>query len=144
MGSGRDDLRLVGGSIPRKHERTLTKNSDMATEKSKNSDLFSKRLLVCMEKSGISKAQMARELGVSNAHVANWIAGQLPRAEQILTIAERFGVTIEWLIRGNGSPPAISQSDNCSIKQAKAEAENLARLLGEAESSIRRLRSFLG
>ena len=96
-----------------------------------------------MEKSGITKAQMARDLGVTNAHVANWIAGQLPRAEQILTIAERFDVPIEWLIRGDGPPPTMTPSDNGKIQQARAESVKLARLLEDAEASIRRLRTLL-
>ena len=98
-----------------------------------------------MEKAGLSKAQLARELDVSNAHVANWLNGQLPRADQLLTIGRRFGVTIEWLLTGSGEMPArASPGDGSAIKRAKAEAERLARLLGEAEESISRIRTFLG
>ena len=99
-----------------------------------------------MEKSGFSKAQMARELGVSNAHVANWLAGQLPRAEQLLTISRYFKVTMEWLISGDGSPPdqPMRALESSHLKQAKTEAEKLVRLLGEAEETAKRLRVFLG
>jgi transcriptional regulator with XRE-family HTH domain len=96
-----------------------------------------------MENAGLSKAQLARDIGVSNAHVANWLSGQLPRAEHLLTISRRFQVTIEWLICGEGPAPP-RPVENGHLKQAKAEAEKLARQLGEAEETARRLRVFLG
>jgi transcriptional regulator with XRE-family HTH domain len=59
-----------------------------------------------MENSGISKAQLARELGVSNAHVANWLSGQMPRAEHLLPISKHFNVTMEWLLCGQDAAPS--------------------------------------
>lgn len=124
----------------------LRKNSDMSTPKSKNSDNFLLRLNSLMERDRLTKAQLARSLGVSNAHVANWLAGQMPRAEHLLTVARHFGVTMEWLLTGEGStlqaPPR--SLDPPGLKQAKAAAEKLARQLGEAEETTRSLRVFLG
>lgn len=100
-----------------------------------------------MTQRGLSKAQLARELGVSNAHVANWLNGQLPRADQLLLIATHFGVSMEYILTGTGqqqSQRIATPSESGTIKAAKTEAERLARLLGEAEHSLSKLRSFLG
>ena len=99
-----------------------------------------------MEKAGFSKAQLARDLSVSNAHVANWLAGQMPRAEHLLTISRHFGVTMEWLLTGQGPSPVgpVRAGEPPGLKQAKAAAERLARQLGEAEETVKALRGFLG
>lgn len=99
-----------------------------------------------MERESFSKAQLARELEVSNAHVANWLGGQMPRAEHLLTIARRFGVTMEWLLTGHGPSPAVPvrSGEPPGLRQAKVAAERLARQLGEAEETARALRGFLG
>lgn len=78
----------------------------MSTGKSKNSDAFLLRLISLMKKSGISKAQLARDLGVSNAHVANWLGGQMPRAEHLLPISRHFNVSMEWLLCGEEAQPS--------------------------------------
>lgn len=78
----------------------LRKSSDMASDKNKNSDFFEGRLAGLMESRGLTKAETARVLNVSNAHIANWLNGQLPRADQVLNIARYFGVRMEWLLTG--------------------------------------------
>ena len=55
-----------------------------------------------MEKSGVTKAALARDLGVSHVHVLNWINGQSPRVEQFAAIARFFNVSMEWLLTGEG------------------------------------------
>lgn len=99
-----------------------------------------------MKEEGYSKAQLARDLGVSNAHVANWLAGQMPRAEHLLTLSRHFGLSMEELLTGQGSLPApvVRSVDPPGLKQAKAAAERLARQLGEAEETAKALRGFLG
>lgn len=74
----------------------------MATKKSKNSDSLPVRLEEIMKTHGLSKADFARALEVSNAHVANWLSGQLPRADQLLTISKKYDITMEWLLTGQG------------------------------------------
>lgn len=98
-----------------------------------------------MKKEGLSKAQLARELEVSNAHVANWLNGQMPRADQLLTIGRRFGVSIEWMLTGEGNPPPrTAPIDNGHLKAAAKSAEALGKKLREAQTELDRLRSFLG
>ena len=53
-----------------------------------------------MEKGGVTKAVLARELGVSHVHVLNWLNGQSPRIEQFYGIAKFFNVSMEWLFNG--------------------------------------------
>lgn len=97
-----------------------------------------------MGQRGITKAQLARELEVTNAHVANWLSGQMPRGDQLLLIARHFNTTIEYLLTGEGPAPAPAPTEFANLRQIKAEAERLAGLLGQAETSLSKLRSFLG
>ena len=118
----------------------------MSTEKNNSSDFFIRTLESLMKADGVTKAQLARELSVSNAHVANWLKGQIPNAENLLIISRRFGVTIEQLITGVKAQAGASTTarEPAGLKQARQAAEKLARQLGDAETTARQLRAFLG
>jgi len=58
--------------------------------------------MALMEKRQVTKAALARELGVSHVHVLNWLNGQSPRIEQFSSIARFFNVSMEWLLNGLG------------------------------------------
>ena len=92
----------------------------------------------------MTKAHFARELGVSNAHVANWLNGQMPRADQLLLIARFFQTTMEYLLTGSGPAPPRAPAESGSIRELKGETQKLLRQLEAVEQTAARLRSFLG
>jgi transcriptional regulator with XRE-family HTH domain len=117
----------------------------MSTAKSKNSDFFVSTLTSLMQAGDLSKAQLAREMGVSNAHVANWLKGQIPNAENLLTISRFFKVTIEQMIAPDAASPApLRKTEPSALNRARSSAEKLARQLGDAERTAKELRGFLG
>jgi transcriptional regulator with XRE-family HTH domain len=107
---------------------------------------FSDRLQQLLIARGMTKAGLADLVGVSPTAIGNYCNGRIPRADELYRIAEVFNVTMEFLMSGSGAPPPRSagDGDGGNLKQARAEAEKLAKQLGEAEETAKRLRSFLG
>ena len=56
---------------------------------------------------GLSQEQLADVLGVSRQAVSKWESGQsLPEIEKLLAMSELFGVTIDYILKGEMPPPA--------------------------------------
>jgi transcriptional regulator with XRE-family HTH domain len=54
-----------------------------------------------------SKSAFARALGISNPSTyQNYEAGRIPDAQAVQAIATKCGVSIAWLLSGEGPPPA--------------------------------------
>ena len=114
----------------------------MQENKSPNGHFFD-RLDNRMKAAGLNGADLAVKAGVTPTAISRYRQGRIPAAEELLRLAQALGVTMEWLLTGNGPSPPRTESTGY-LKQAKVEAEKLARQLGEAEDTARRLRSFLG
>lgn len=57
------------------------------------------RIKALCDKEHITIAQLEKEVGLSNGVIGKWRTS-MPRADVLLAIAERLGVTIEYLIKG--------------------------------------------
>lgn len=62
---------------------------------------FSQRFCDLLKSSGMSQKQLAVALGVSEASVVNYKRGQLPKAEELLRMAQFFDVSMEYLLTGD-------------------------------------------
>jgi transcriptional regulator with XRE-family HTH domain len=62
---------------------------------------------------GLSQRQFAERVGVQHRNVVNdWEAGRhRPRVQTLDCIARLGGVTVEWLLHGNGRRPTCSPED---------------------------------
>ena len=107
---------------------------------------FGINLKTAMEARGVTQVELSARAEVSQGAISRYMNDKAsPKAEELLRIAASLGVSMEYLLTGlPGAPPKAALGDGAAIKRAKAEAERLARLLGEAEESIARIRSFLG
>lgn len=107
---------------------------------------FPNRFRDLVENSGYSQKDLAMVLGISEGSIVNYKRDRIPKAEELLAISDHFGVSIQWLLTGQGDnpPPAARSQEPAGLKQAKAAAERLAQQLGEAEETARALRGFLG
>lgn len=71
---------------------------------------FSKRLHVALDLGGVSagrrrNTELADIYGVSRETARKWLSGvALPELDRMIDIAMRFGVSMEWLSTGRGSP----------------------------------------
>lgn len=53
----------------------------------------------------------ARAIGTSEANVRNYLNGRQPKFETLYLIADKFEISCDWLIQGEGSMIKESQSD---------------------------------
>lgn len=63
--------------------------------------LFQERLKILLARSSISQSAFATSVGIDRSALSQLLAGQstrLPRVETLLNIAERHGVSLDWLL----------------------------------------------
>ena len=59
------------------------------------------RLLLLMNKNGVNALTLTTELGLSNSAVTDWKKGKAkPSADAIIKLADYFGVTTDYLLKG--------------------------------------------
>lgn len=66
----------------------------------KNSDFGSRFKLAF---GNVPNSAIARKMGVSNAAIANYVAGRMPPPQTLIDIAELTNCNIHWLLTGKGS-----------------------------------------
>lgn len=60
---------------------------------------------------GLSQEQLADVLGVSRQAVSKWESGQsLPEIEKLITMSELFGVTVDYILKGESSPARTDEN----------------------------------
>lgn len=62
---------------------------------------------------GASQTEIARQLGISNSAVTNYVEGRIPPAEMLIKIADLSGYSIHWLITGDGPKRVYGQKSRC-------------------------------
>ncbi len=79
------------------------------------------RLLEYRRTSGYSQEELAAKIGVSRQAVSKWERAEAsPDTDNLISLAELYGVTIDELINGNGSPAAKGKEE----KHTLADKEN--------------------
>ncbi|WP_316013079.1 helix-turn-helix transcriptional regulator [Roseobacter sp. HKCCA0434] len=69
---------------------------------------FGDRLAAAREALGMTQNELARRLGVKPATIVNWEDDRAePRANRLSMLAGILGVTLKWLISGQGEGPGV-------------------------------------
>jgi transcriptional regulator with XRE-family HTH domain len=71
---------------------------------------FSDRLAGLRGKQQMNKAEFSRFLGLSPPVYQRYEAGRVPAADHLSVIADRCGVTVDWLLGRDSSPPPSASS----------------------------------
>jgi len=119
-------------------------HEDMAT--------FGDRLAAARENLGLEQAQLARKLGVKASTIANWEDDRSePRANRVTTLAGLLGVSIKWLLSGQGDGPSIVTDEDSDTADALALMAEMRRIRGQQARLTdqlgvveKRLRAILG
>lgn len=89
---------------------------------------FAERLAYAMDKRGISQARLAKLVGVSRAHVSNWLLQkrELPHGVHIVfALAKVLGVPVSWLVDGEPPNPTfegeLTAVDKCDTRARAVE-----------------------
>ena len=69
-------------------------------EKSRNADYFSARLTKLLDERGISRAELARRMGIAWSSVDRWFNGSVPHRATLERLAEMLKVNGDWLRDG--------------------------------------------
>ncbi|MDR1565506.1 MAG: helix-turn-helix domain-containing protein [Oscillospiraceae bacterium] len=85
--------------------------------------MFYKTLKELCLKNETNVTQLCNDLGLSSANTGNWKRGSHPKIGTLNLIAERFGVSVEYLLTGE-EPETAPASDGCA-----ALSDNEAELL---------------
>ncbi len=70
------------------------------------------RIRLVRQLSRLSQERFAEELGTSRGAVGNWELGKGIKQENLDQIAEKYGVSLDWLARGHGRPPGEIATGN--------------------------------
>jgi transcriptional regulator with XRE-family HTH domain len=72
---------------------------------------ISERLKELRKDFGLSQERLAQELGVAVFTVQKWERGSfLPGAKALIAISEKFGISLNWLLLGEG-PRFLRRTD---------------------------------
>jgi transcriptional regulator with XRE-family HTH domain len=109
---------------------------------------FSSRLTKLMASSGKTQKELAAILGVSEGTMINWKRGQLPKGEELWGLSRCFGVSMEWLLTGEGSAnePSHGVAENGQAPygtaswqdRALAAEQRLAELHSEISATLKK------
>lgn len=59
---------------------------------------IAQNLKLLMEKRGLSNSRLAREIHVHTSTVSNWLDGKEVKAENLKTLCEYFGCSLDYLV----------------------------------------------
>jgi transcriptional regulator with XRE-family HTH domain len=108
---------------------------------------FGDRLAGAREAAGMTQSDLSRRLGVKLATVQGWEDDQLdPRANKLQMMAGMLGVSIRWMLTGEGDGPdgadtGITPDLRAALGEVRALAVEQARLadrLARAEKKLRK------
>lgn len=90
---------------------------------------FAQRLAELLKKENMTAYRLSKTLGVHQTSVKNWLEGNSkPRTEHIEKIAERFGVSIDYLMGNSNVPHAgvVTNNDSKTTDNAVKDEDALA------------------
>lgn len=126
-------------------DQTMTEDFDWGDEAS----TFGDRLALARERAGMDQTQLAKRLGVKLATIRNWEADRSePRANRLSMLSGLLGVSIIWLMTGDGegAPQAEPDAPDFSsllaeLRELRTAQAQLAERAGRIEKRLRLLAS---
>jgi phage repressor protein C with HTH and peptisase S24 domain len=78
-------------------------------------ETLGKRIRHVRSLANLSQEAFAGEIGVKRGAVGNWEHGGGVTSDNLAAIAERWGVSLDWLQRNMGDPPALLQPGSANL-----------------------------
>jgi transcriptional regulator with XRE-family HTH domain len=72
---------------------------------------FGGRLKKAIREAGLRQGSVAKELGLDPSRISEWIHGkEIPKVEQLPTLARLLDVDLHWLITGHPAPTGAADA----------------------------------
>ncbi len=108
---------------------------------------FGDRLAAAREAAGLSQAELAQKLGVKTRVIEHWEAdAKEPRANRLQMLAGMLGVSLMWLLTGEGDgidAPSDAETDIAQVKGVLAEIRELRAAMSTMTGRLGRLEKKL-
>lgn len=105
------------------------------------------RLAAAREAAGLTLAEGATRLGVRGKTLRDWEADAAePRANRLQMLAALYGVSLRWLLTGQGegvAPPPPEGAVPAELRTALADLRQLRADLGQVQERLGRLEKTL-
>lgn len=107
---------------------------------------FGDRVALAREARGMTQAQLARQLGLKAATVANWEQDRSePRANKLQMLAALLSVSMIWLMTGVGQGPALASGEGeltagevlLEVRELRQAQAALLERLGRLEARLK-------
>ncbi|MCU0797311.1 MAG: helix-turn-helix domain-containing protein [Akkermansiaceae bacterium] len=59
---------------------------------------FPERFRELVASSGLTQKELANALGLSEGAIVNYKRDRVPKADELVAIANHFGITVDWLL----------------------------------------------
>lgn len=87
---------------------------------------FGEFLYILRKEKGITQAELAAALGVTNKAVSKWETGEaMPETAQLLPISRIFGVTVDELLAGKREEKSAGDASDDEEKYEEFDAEDI-------------------
>lgn len=82
---------------------------------------FSDRFSDLLGNNPLNQKELSISLNISEGALINYKRGRIPKAEELLKIANHFGVSMEWLLTGKDDSPKSESAwkTRCQIAETK-------------------------
>lgn len=77
--------------------------------------MFWNKFVELCEMNNIKPNPLGKELGVSSASLTKWKNGAIPGAETLVKIADRFNVSVDYLLGTTPTVQAFDENDNVVV-----------------------------
>jgi transcriptional regulator with XRE-family HTH domain len=98
---------------------------------------FSTRFRELLETSGKTQKEIAEVLGLSEGALINYKRASVPKSAELLSIARYFGVTMEWLLTGEGG--AQTKGDAAWRERALSAEQRLAAVKSGLSAMLKKI-----
>jgi transcriptional regulator with XRE-family HTH domain len=100
---------------------------------------FSHRFEILVRESPLNQKALAAQLGVTESAIVNYKSGRTPKAEELLRIAQHFGVTMEFLLTGSGASPQPAVNEALWKQKAEHAEQKLAAMKAALTGLIKKI-----
>lgn len=119
---------------------------DQANWYSEDAATFGDRLAAARDAAGLDQKQMAERIGVKYGTYRNWEEdASEPRANRLTLLAGMLGVSVRWLLTGEGEGPDLEEAELAAdarailaeVREMRVQMQAQVRKLGVLEKRLR-------